>query len=75
VQPPSDGPTSRKIGNAQARLEALVDTRCATDALLAGLDTCAGPEVAGARRRAKQGLRCANWRRAVAVICSAYGPS
>jgi hypothetical protein len=75
VQSPSDGSTSRRIANAQARLEALVDARCADDAAVAALDTCAGAQVAGARSRAKQCLRCTNWRRAAEIIHRAYGPS
>jgi hypothetical protein len=74
VQLPSDAPTSQMILNAQTRLERPIDMRC-TDASLAALDTCAGTQISGARDRAKQCLRCTNWRRAVEIIRRAYGPN
>jgi len=73
VQLPSDASTSRTILSAQTRLDTQIDARC-TDTALAALDTCAGAQIAGAGNRAKQCLRCTNWRRAAEIIRNAYGP-
>jgi hypothetical protein len=75
LQLPSDPATGRKAANAEDTLEGLIDARCATDTSLAALDTCAGDQTSGARDRAKQCLRCTNWRRAVEIIGRAYGPN